>query len=239
GYPSYIGAAVIGAGVAFGTGYLVGRWAGGNRIWGGGVNWGNRNIVANGTPNINTGSIGNNWQHNPAHRQGVRYSNANVQQRYGNANRAAGAQQRMDFCGRSGEQVLNPGGGNRGGAAGAGAGGPAGGAAGGARANRGHNPPDPPGGGHKTTHPPSAGNAANRPGGGNATNRPGGGGSNVANRPSGGAGAANRPSGGGAGNRPTTSNRPAQTASRAGNNAFSNVSSGQRARAQSARGQAS
>ncbi len=118
GYPSYIGAGVIASGLAFGTGYLVGRWASGNNLWGGGVNWGNRNIIANRprvnaltANNINAGNI---WQHNPAHRQGVRYNNANVQQRFGNNNLRAGAQQRLDFRGRSGQQVLNPG--NRGGA---------------------------------------------------------------------------------------------------------------------------
>jgi hypothetical protein len=112
GYPSYIGAGLIATGVAFGTGYLVGRWAGGNWNWGGGVNWGNGNIIANrprvnplNVNNINTGNV---WQHNPTHRQGVRYSNNNVQQRFGNSNRA-GADQRMDFRGRNGQQVLNPG----------------------------------------------------------------------------------------------------------------------------------
>src|SRR5499427_4842520 len=44
GYPGYIGAGVIGAGIGFGAGYLVGRWGSGNNIWGGGENWGNRNI---------------------------------------------------------------------------------------------------------------------------------------------------------------------------------------------------
>ena len=68
------------------------------------MNWGNGNIVRNwprATPynvtNINNigNRIGNTWQHNPAHRRGVRYSNANVQQRFGNANRGDGAQQRL------------------------------------------------------------------------------------------------------------------------------------------------
>ncbi len=170
GYPGYIGAGVIAAGIGFGTGYLVGRWAGGNNIWGGGVNWGNRNIVAN-RPRVNPLG-GNSWTHNAAHRGGVRYNNVNVQQRFGNNNIRAGANQRMDFRGRGGNQVLNPGGG-----AGAGANRPGGGA--GAGANR-----------------PGAGNVANRPGGGggaganrpsqrpSASNRP-------AQRPSGGANARN------------------------------------------------
>src|SRR4029077_965950 len=102
GYPGYIGAGVIAAGIGFGTGYLVGRWAGGNNIWGGGVNWGNRNITNRpvNINNINTGNIGNNWQHNPQHRQGVRYNNTNVAQKFGNNNVRNGAQNRMDFRGR-------------------------------------------------------------------------------------------------------------------------------------------
>ncbi|WP_456763059.1 DUF3300 domain-containing protein [Bradyrhizobium sp. USDA 4011] len=101
GYPSYIGAGVIAAGVAFGAGWAIGRWG---NYWGGGCNWGNRNLYVNHYNKIN--NVGNNWQHNPAHRQGVRYNNANVQQRFGNNNLKAGAADRMDFRGRDGQQVL-------------------------------------------------------------------------------------------------------------------------------------
>ncbi|MCP1970720.1 DUF3300 domain-containing protein [Bradyrhizobium elkanii] len=105
GYPSYIGAGVIAAGLAFGAGWAIGRWG---NYWGGGFNWGNRNVYVNNFNRVN--NIGNSWQHNPAHRQGVRYNNSNVQQRFGgNANRA-GASDRMDFRGRDGQQVLKPGG---------------------------------------------------------------------------------------------------------------------------------
>ncbi len=104
GYPSYIGAGVIAAGLAFGTAWAIGRWG---NYWGGGCNWGNRNLYVN---NFNrTANIGNSWQHNAAHRQGVRYNNANVQQRFGNNNLKAGASNRMDFRGRDGQQVLRPG----------------------------------------------------------------------------------------------------------------------------------
>jgi hypothetical protein len=104
GYPSYIGAGVIAAGLAFGTGWAIARWG---NYWGGGCNWGNRNLYVNHYNRVT--NVGNNWQHNPAHRQGVRYSNANVQQRFGNNNLKAGSANRMDFRGRSGEQVLRPG----------------------------------------------------------------------------------------------------------------------------------
>src|SRR5438552_15139048 len=53
-------------------------------------------------------NIGNNWQHNPAHRQGVRYGNTNVQQHFGNNNMKAGVSNRMDYRGRDGQQVLRP-----------------------------------------------------------------------------------------------------------------------------------
>src|SRR5215469_10233066 len=170
GYPGYIAGGLVATGLAFGAGYALGRWAsGGGCCWGGGsVNWTQNNI------NINSGNRATAWQHNPQHRQGVRYNNANVQQRFGNNNRV-NAQNRMDFRGRGGQQVLNPGGpggniGNRG---------P--GNAGGAGANRPGGGADRPGGG-----------AGNRPNAGGGANRPSAGGG--ANRPS----AGNRPAGGGA-----------------------------------------
>src|SRR5260221_5973696 len=101
GYPSYIGAGAIAAGLAFGTAWAIGRWG---NYWGGGCNWGNRNVYVN----HRTTNIGTGWQHNPAHRQGVRYNNTNVQQRFGNNNLKAGAGNRMDFRGRDGQQVLRP-----------------------------------------------------------------------------------------------------------------------------------
>ena len=105
GYPDQWGYGVapgiLAAGLGFGAGYAVGRWTSGNWGWGGRVNWSNGNIIRNwpratayNVTNINNvgNRLGNTWQHNPAHRQGVRYNNANVQQRFGNANRRAGAQ---------------------------------------------------------------------------------------------------------------------------------------------------
>ncbi len=170
GYPGYIAGGVIATGLAFGAGYALGRWASGG-YWGGNVNWGNNNININRNTNINAG--GGNWQHNPQHRQGVKYPNQNVQNKFGNNNARNGAQARNDFRGRDGNQVLNPGGGagNRpGGGSGA--------------ANR------PGGGSGAGNRPGGGGGAGNRPGGGSgAGNRPGGGG----NRPS----AGQRPAGGG------------------------------------------
>src|SRR6266852_4111823 len=104
GYPSYIGAGMVAVGIAFGTAWAIGRWG---NYWGGGCNWGNHNLYVNHYNRTN--NIRNNWQHNAAHRQGVRYNNANVQQRFGNNNLKAGASNRMDFRGRDGQQVVRPG----------------------------------------------------------------------------------------------------------------------------------
>ena len=213
GYPGYIPGAVIGAGLAFGAGYALGRWATGGNYWGGNVNWGNNNININRPVNIN--NVGNNWQHNAAHRQGVRYNNSQVEQRFGNNNLRSGSQGRMDFRGRSGEQVLRPGGGqaNLGGAGRPGVGGGGAGVPGaGGGANR-----------------PSVGGGANRPSGGGGANRPSTGGG--ADRPSAGGGG---PGAGGRG--PGVATRPAGGG---GGNALGNIQSGRTTNLQSQRGRAS
>jgi hypothetical protein len=182
-YAGYIGPGLIATGIAFGAGYAVSRWTSRGNYWGGGVNW-NRNTINVNRPVVNPLN-GNVWQHNPAHRGGVRYNNVNVQQRFGNANIAAGNRPRPDFRGSGGQQVLKPGGG---------------------AANR-------PSAGTLPANRPTAGNrpasGANRPTAGNrpasGANRP-----NAGNRPSSGANrptAGNRPSSGA--NRPTARSRPA------------------------------
>jgi hypothetical protein len=108
GYPSYIGAGVVAAGIVFGAAWAIGRWG---NYWGGGCNWGNRNVYIN----HRTTNIGNGWQHNAAHRGGVRYNNANVAQRFGNNNLKAGASNRMDFRGRDGQKAQGNRAGDRGG----------------------------------------------------------------------------------------------------------------------------
>jgi hypothetical protein len=206
GYPSYIGAGVIAAGLAFGTAWAIGRWG---NYWGGGCNWGNRNVYVN----HRTTNIGNGWQHNPAHRQGVRYNNTNVQQRFGNNNLKAGAGDRMDFRGRDGQQVLRPnqGAGDRGDRAADRGGDRVGDRAGDRAGSR-----DRPGGGDRA-------GAADRAKGGGDRAKGGGDRAKAANR--GGAGAGNR----------------VAAANRGGGNrgGAMNVSSGRAAAAASARGQSS
>ncbi|MEY9360814.1 hypothetical protein ABH994_003535 [Bradyrhizobium yuanmingense] len=207
GYPSYIGAGVVAAGIAFGTAWAIGRWG---NYWGGGCNWGNRNVYVN----HRTTNIGNGWQHNPAHRGGVRYSNSDLQQRFGNNNLKAGVSDRMDFRGRDGNQVLRP---NQGAGDRAGDRGGPGDRAGDRAGNRG----DRPGAGDR----PSAG-TRDRPGGGDR------------------AGAGDRAKGAtkGGGDRAKAANRAGGgSANRGGGNrgGAMNVSSGRSAAAASARGRAS
>ncbi len=165
GAPGYIPGGLLATGLAFGTGWALGRWAAGGCCWGGGLNWGNNNININrNIGNVNVGNRvgGGNWTHNPAHRGGVRYNNSNVAQKFG-GNRG-GAQNRMDFRGRGGQQVLRPGGGNRANVGGAGG-----------RNNIGNRP----GGGNRVGNRTGASNRVANRGAGGAR---GGAGNRVANR---------------------------------------------------------
>jgi hypothetical protein len=100
GTPDYIGADLLAAGLAFGGAYALGNWVGGGYRWGGGFNWGAHNIYVNRPANLNNANV-RNWIHDPVHRQGVRYNNPAVAQRFAGArNIGAGPQSRMDFRGR-------------------------------------------------------------------------------------------------------------------------------------------
>jgi hypothetical protein len=91
GYPGYIGAGIIATGVAFGAAYALGRWATGGGYWGGGGWWGGSRVNwSGGAIDINRGARVEHWSHDVRHRQGARYNNTNLQQRFGNANQRAG-----------------------------------------------------------------------------------------------------------------------------------------------------
>jgi hypothetical protein len=217
GYPGYIGAGLIGAGLAFGAGWALGNWGSGGNWWGGGFNWNNNNINIDrpgrpdrpgggqrpdrpgaGRPSQPIAGGGNRWEHRPEHRQGVRYNNRDVQNKFGKNNLRNSAQNRMDFRGRGGDQVLRPGGGDR------------------------------PGAGQRPSQRPSAGQ---RPAGGrpSAGQRPSGG-RPSAKRPSGGKRVAQRPAGRRGGNALGNigSGRAAQRHSARGRQSFARAGGGMR-----------
>jgi hypothetical protein len=195
----YFPAGALARGIAWAAAIGVG-WG----IWNN-CNWGGRYVNHyNRTTNNFT-----RWEHNVDHRHGVRYNNDAVRQKYAKTDIQAGRQERMDFRGRDGERVVDPG-----------------------RPGAG----DRPGAGNLPANRPGAGNLpANRPGGG-ADNRPGGGdrpGQGAGNRPGGGQAQqlpAQRPGGGQA-------QRPQQQPRR--DTAMQRSGSGQAARQQSSRGQQS
>ena len=174
--PGYIGAGLLATGVAFGAGYALGRWHGGN-YWGGNFNWNNNNINI-GRPG---GGAGANWRPNVEHH------------RQAAGNRGNRAQQ-LNFRGSGGQQVIKPGGGNRGNLAGQNrpANRPSAGAG-----NRPHAGTRPSGGGqrHKAAQSPNRGGG----GGARVSHRGGGsgGGARVSHRGGGGGGGAARAHGGG------------------------------------------
>jgi uncharacterized protein DUF3300 len=110
GYPGYIAAGVIATGLAFGAGYALGRWARGG-YWGGGGFWGGSRVDwSGGAININRGGRVEHWQHNAAHRQGARYNNPGLQQKFGNPNlRQGGGRQGIGQGQRPGQGANRPG----------------------------------------------------------------------------------------------------------------------------------
>src|SRR5262249_5650808 len=204
--PGYYAGGLLATGLAFGAGYALGRW--GANYWGGSINWsgGGNNIQ------INRGARVEHWQHNPQHRQGVRYGNTSVQQKFGNNNLRAGSAARNDFRGRGGEQVLKPGG-DRGNLADRGS------------ANR-------PGTGDRAKAKQAG--PSNRPSSGAGPGGDRGKGKQAsAKKPS----SAARPSGGSKAKQAKAGNRPSSGASRPGRDtAFGNVGSGRAASLQSQRG---
>jgi hypothetical protein len=105
GAPGYIAGGLLATGLAFGAGYAVGAWAHGGSWWGGNVNWGNNNININNDIDINKR---NNWVHNSDHRHGVRYNNNDVRQKFSKTD-IGNRDNRLDFRGHDGKQVLKPG----------------------------------------------------------------------------------------------------------------------------------
>jgi hypothetical protein len=116
--PVSTGAAIAAGAISFGTGIALGAiWGGGGgwNNWGWNAGWGHNNVVINNnfinSNRLNRVNVanGNNWVHNPAHRDGVPYNNRAVANRYqGGGNLPSGrptagqVQQGLSQAGRGG-----------------------------------------------------------------------------------------------------------------------------------------
>jgi hypothetical protein len=110
--PGYVVGGALARGLAWGAGFAIG-----NAVWDN-FNWGRGNINVNVDRDVNINRNINrndvkfsNWQHNSYHRRGVSYNNDAVKNKFANANIKPG-DRKLDYRGRSGEQVLKPGKGN-------------------------------------------------------------------------------------------------------------------------------
>jgi len=98
--PGYFAGGVLATGVAFAAGVAVRHAFWGNCDWG----RGNINVVTNRSvdiANVNRGK----WEHNADHRQGVRYNNADVRQKFAKTDLQGGKAARQDFRGKDGQKV--------------------------------------------------------------------------------------------------------------------------------------
>jgi len=80
--PGYFAGGALGAGIAFAAAFAVRYAFWSNCDWG----RGDINVVTNRTANINNINRGK-WEHNPDHRQGVRYNNSDVREKFGKSDR--------------------------------------------------------------------------------------------------------------------------------------------------------
>jgi hypothetical protein len=96
GCPDYVPCYIVGSGIAFGAGYLIGRWSDGD-WWHGGIDWNRGNI------NIDRNRVTHHWEHNPRHRRGVRYANASVRRKFSNANIAPARNAQDDIRAKAGD----------------------------------------------------------------------------------------------------------------------------------------
>jgi hypothetical protein len=101
--PGYLAGGVLATGVAFAAGVAVRHAFWGNCDWG----RGNINVVSNRSANI-ANINRSKWEHNADHRQGVRYNNADVRQKFAKTDIQAGKAARQDFRGKEGQKVLEP-----------------------------------------------------------------------------------------------------------------------------------
>jgi uncharacterized membrane protein YgcG len=105
--PGWVVGGAIATGIAWGTAYAIG-----NAIWDD-IDWHDRNINVDIDKNVNINKKVNKndvkhgkWEHNSDHRKGVKYDKS-VENKY-RKDKGKTADRKLDYRGRSGEQVLKP-----------------------------------------------------------------------------------------------------------------------------------
>lgn len=104
--PGWVVGGAIATGIAWGTAYAIG-----NAIWDD-IDWRDRSINVDIDKNVNINKkVDKNvkrgkWEHDSHHRKGVKYDKS-VENKY-RKDKAASADRKLDYRGRSGEQVLKP-----------------------------------------------------------------------------------------------------------------------------------
>jgi hypothetical protein len=106
--PGWVVGGAIATGIAWGAGLAIG-----NAIWDG-FDWHDHDINVDIDKNVNINKHVDrnnvktaNWEHNTQHRKGVNYKDKSVQNKFGK-DAVKSADRKLDYRGRSGEQVLKP-----------------------------------------------------------------------------------------------------------------------------------
>ena len=101
--PGYIVGGAIVSGLAWGAAFAIGHEIWDDFDW----NRGDINVDIDRNVNRNVDRSSQKWEHNSYHRRGVSYNSDAVKNKFANGNARAGADRKLDYRGRSGEQVLN------------------------------------------------------------------------------------------------------------------------------------
>ena len=99
----YVVGGAIATGLAWGAAYAIGHEIWDDFDW----NRGDINVDIDRNVNRNVDRSSQKWEHNSYHRRGVSYNSDAVKNKFANGNARAGADRKLDYRGRSGEQVLN------------------------------------------------------------------------------------------------------------------------------------
>jgi len=99
----YVVGGAIASGLAWGAAFAIGHEIWDDFDW----NRGDINVDIDRNVNRNVDRSSQKWEHNSYHRRGVSYNSDAVKNKFANGNARAAADRKLDYRGRSGDQVLN------------------------------------------------------------------------------------------------------------------------------------